>query len=78
MMNPIMQMLNRNNNNQLGSMMNIMNILKNGNPNAIYDQMLKGNPQFRSFVDQNKGKTPEQIAEEYGVDFNQIKSFLYK
>lgn len=72
-------MISKNNgNNQLGSMMNIMNILKNGNPNAIYNQMINSNPQFRSFVDQNKGKSPEQIAEEYGIDFNQIKSFLYK
>ncbi len=59
-------------------MMNIINILKNGNPNAIYNQMLNNDPQFRSFVDQNKGKTPEQIAEDYGIDINQIKSFLYK
>ena len=76
MMNPIMQMLNKNNNNKLNDVLGIVNILKNGNPNAIYNQMLNSNPQFKNFIEQNKGKSPEQIAQENGIDINQIKSFL--
>lgn len=54
----------------------LMSILKSGNPNAIAAQMLLSNPQFRQFVEQNRGKAPEQIAQEHGIDWNSIRNAL--
>ena len=34
------------------------------------------NPKFREFAEKNKYKSPEQIAKDYGLDWNNIKSFL--
>lgn len=40
------------------------------NPNAtgMYEQLMKNNPKFAKFVEDNQGKTPEQIATENGID----------
>ena len=38
------------------------------NPDAFYQKMIVSNPQFAKFIEDNKGKTPEQIAKENGVD----------
>lgn len=48
----------------------------NSNPQQLFENMLKDNAQFKAFVDANKGKSPEQIASDYGIDFNQVKQFL--
>ena len=34
------------------------------------------NPQFRQFVEANRGKTPEQVAQEHGIDLSQLKSMM--
>lgn len=46
------------------------------NPNAVYEKMMASNPQFKEFVEKNKGKSPEQIAKEYGIDFNLVKNVI--
>jgi len=70
-MNPILQAMT-NSNNILG----IISSLKNGNPDAILNQMLNNNPQFRQFMDANKGKSPEQIAQENGIDMNMVRNLM--
>lgn len=42
--------------------------LAKGNPQAMYDDMLKNNPQFAKFVEETKGKKPEDIAKAYNID----------
>lgn len=56
--------------------MNILNLLKNRNPNEVFNQMMQTNPQFKSFVEQNKGKSVEQIAKEHNIDMNLLKQFM--
>lgn len=34
--------------------------------------MMKSNPQFAQFVEQNRGKSPEQIAKENGIDLGAV------
>lgn len=51
---------------------NIMRLLKSGNPEQIAQQMMQQNPQFRQFIESNKGKSPEQVAKEHGINLNQI------
>lgn len=58
--------------NKMGQIANLMKMLRSGNPEQIAQQMMQSNPQFRQFVEANKGKTPEQVAKEYGLDWNAI------
>ena len=74
-MNPLMMAMQRGNN-KMSQIMQVMKMLRSGNPEQIAQQMMQNNPQFRQFVEQNKGKTPEQVAREYGVDLNQLKSMM--
>lgn len=74
-MNPLMMAM-QGGNNKMAQVMQVMKMLRSGNPDQIAQQMMQSNPQFRQFVEQNKGKTPEQVAEEYGIDLNQFKGMM--
>ena len=50
--------------------------MMNGNPQAMYQSLMQGNPQFAEFVRSNQGKTPEQIAQENGIDYGIVKRFM--
>ena len=77
-MNPLMVAMQGANNpmNKMRQVANLMKMLRNGNPDQIAQQMMQSNPQFRQFVEQNKGKTPEQVAQEHGIDLNQFKGMM--
>ena len=34
----------------------------------IFNEMMKSNPKFKDFVEQNKGKSVEEIAKAYGLN----------
>lgn len=73
-MNPIMQMLNQSK--PQNNVLQTLNMIKNGDPEALYQKMMNENPRFRAFVEENKGKTPEQIARENGIDLLQVQNLL--
>ena len=77
-MNPLMMAMQSANSpmNKMGQIANLMKMLRSGNPDQIAQQMMQNNPQFRQFVEANRGKTPEQVAREHGIDLNQIKSMM--
>lgn len=75
-MNPLMQAMQINPMNKMGQVANMMMVLRSGNPEQIAQQMMQSNPQFRQFVEANKGKTPQQVAKEYGIDLNSIMGQL--
>ena len=77
-MNPLMQSMAgvRDPMGRMSQVLEMMKTLRNGNPEYIAKKMMQNNPQFRQFVEANKGKTPEQVAREYGVDLNQLKSVM--
>ena len=77
-MNPLMMAMQGANSpmNKMGQVANLMKMLRSGNPDQIAQQMMQSNPQFRQFVEANRGKTPEQVAREHGIDLNQIKSMM--
>ncbi len=56
--------------------MDIKRALNGQTPEIIYNQLMRSNPQFRDFIEANKNKSPEQIAREYGVDFNDLQQLL--
>lgn len=47
-----------------------------GDPQGLFDQLMRDNPQFRRFVDDNRGKSPEQIARDNGIDFAEVMRLL--
>ena len=54
----------------------IMGMLKGKNPNTVMQLLAQKNPQFAEFYRSCQGKTPEQVAEQYGIDLNQFREFL--
>lgn len=77
-MNPLMMAMQGANSpaNKMGQVANILKMLRSGNPEQIAQQMMQSNPQFRQFVEANRGKTPEQVAREHGIDLNQFKNMM--
>lgn len=67
-MNPLMQQVHPNNG--MTPLGNIFRMLKSGNPERIAMGLMQRNPQFKAFMDANRGKSPEQVAKQYGVDLN--------
>lgn len=72
-MNPIVQMINRAGN--IGQAMQMYKDLKNGNADAVFQQMINTNPQFKKFVEDNKGKSADQICKENGIDASILSKF---
>lgn len=62
--------------NKMGQIANLMKMLQSGNPEQAFQQMMQNNPQFRQFVEANRGKTPEQVARENGIDLSQFKNMM--
>ena len=72
-MNPLIQSMGTPHpNNPMSGLGNIFQMLKNGNPEQIAINLMQKNPQFKAFMDANQGKSPEQVAQQYGIDINQI------
>lgn len=53
--------------NKMPTLMQMATEIKNGNPEAIFQQMYERNPQFKRFIDENKGLPIEDIARKYGI-----------
>lgn len=47
-----------------------------GDPDAAMEHMMRTNPQFAEFVNANRGKTPEQICSDYGLDIGPLRRFM--
>ena len=73
-MNPLVNMMGGNE--MLRTIANMKRMMAGQDPNTVMRMMAQRNPQFAQFVDENKGKSPEQIAKEYGIDWNMIKGMM--
>lgn len=77
MNNPLMQAMgNANASNGMDRLINIARMVKSGNPEQIAQRLMMQNPQFRQFVEANRGKNPEQVAKEHGFDLSAIMKQL--
>ncbi len=47
-----------------------------GDPRALFEQMMRDDPSFRKFVNDNAGKNPEQIARENGIDPAEVQRLI--
>lgn len=59
--------------NLLSQIQQIRNMISGKNPDQMFNDLMKNNPQFREFVAQNKGKTPEQVAKDNGINPNLLR-----
>ena len=77
-MNPLMVSMGPMNN--MRQMMQTVNGIKqmmNGqNPDTVIKMFAQKNPQFAQFLRDNQGKSPQQIAQDYGIDWNMVQGFL--
>lgn len=63
------------NNNLINQIKNIKSAM-GGNPQALFQNMMQNNPQFKQFAQQMQGKTPEEAFSQFGLDFNEIKGLM--
>ena len=77
-MNPLMASMGpMNNMRQMMQMVNGIKQMMNGqNPDTVMKLFAQKNPQFAQFLRDNQGKSPQQIAQEYGIDWNMVQGFL--
>jgi len=51
-----------------------------GNPQGMLQQMMRSNPQmyqqFQQFMQNNQGKSLEQVARENGIDYDAIQQIM--
>lgn len=53
--------------NKLNQLMQMAKSIQQNNPEAMFQQMYASNPQFKQFVDENRGMSLEDIARKYGM-----------
>lgn len=58
--------------NPVQAVMQATQALRNSSPEQLMQSMMRSNQQFAAFVSQNKGKSPEQIAKENGIDLGAV------
>ena len=77
-MNPLMASMGPMNNiRQMMQMVNGIKQMMNGqNPDTVMKLFAQKNPQFAQFLRDNHGKSPQQIAQDYGLDWSMIQGFL--
>ena len=60
----------------MGQLKQMMGMLRGQDPQQVARNLMQRNPQFAAFVQQNQGKTVEQIAGEYGIDLDLVRSIM--
>lgn len=66
-------------NNALGAYSQIKQMvpmLKGQNPDQLLQMFAQKNPQFAQFLRVNQGKSPQQIAADYGIDMSLVQELL--
>lgn len=51
-------------------------LMRGRTPQQAFQSLLQSDPRFKAFMDANRGKSPEQVAREHGVDLNQFKGMV--
>lgn len=72
-MNPLLGMMN---NPMMHNINAIKSLMSCRNPQDVMQMMIKNDPRFSQFINENKGLNPEQIAQKYGINFEQVKQMM--
>jgi predicted transposase YdaD len=65
-------MLSKNDNSLIG----FINAFRGQNPETLANTLIQSNPAFKRFIEANRGKSVEQIAQENGIDIEEVKKLL--
>ena len=60
----------------MGQIRQTMSMLRGQDPQKVAQMFMQRNPQFAAFVQQNQGKTVDQIAAENGIDMNFVRELM--
>lgn len=60
----------------MGQIRQTLGMLRGQDPRQVALQMAQRNPQFAAFMQQNQGKTVDQIAAENGIDMNFVRELM--
>ena len=60
----------------MGQLKQMVGMLRGQDPTKVVQLMAQRNPQFAAFLQQHHGKSPEDIAAEYGIDMNLVRDLL--
>lgn len=60
----------------MGQLKQMVGMLRGQNPQQVAQMMAQRNPQFAAFVQQNQGKTVDQIAAENGIDMGFVRELM--
>lgn len=60
----------------MGQLKQMVGMLRGQDPQQVAQMMAQRNPQFAAFLQQNQGKSVEQIAAENGVDMNLVRELM--
>ena len=60
----------------MGGLASAVSALRHNDPQTLMESMARSNPQFAQFVSDNRGKSPEQIAREHGIDIDSIRKMV--
>lgn len=59
-----------------GKIKQMVPMLKGQNPDQLLQMFAQKNPQFAQFMRENQGKSPQQIAADYGIDMSLVQQLL--
>lgn len=60
----------------IGQLKQMVGTLRGQNPQQVAQLLAQRNPQFAAFVQQNQGKTVDQIAAENGIDMGFVRELM--
>ena len=60
----------------MGQLRQMVGMIRGQDPRQVAQLMAQRNPQFAEFLRQNQGKSPEQIAADYGIDMNFVRELM--
>ena len=60
----------------MGQLKQMMGMLRGQDPQQVARNLMQRNPQFAAFVQQNQGKSIEQIAAENGIDLGFVRDLM--
>ena len=60
----------------MGQLKQMVGMIRGQDPRQLAQLMAQRNPQFAEFLRQNQGKSPEQIAADYGIDMNFVRDLM--
>lgn len=76
MSNPLFQQAAQGGPSKIQAIRQMMGALRGQDPNKIIPLLMQKNPQFAQFAQQCRGKTPAQVAAQYGINLDDYKGII--